>query len=223
LPNENAEETTLSLAVSHQVPFQGSCEGKAGILMIEGGDPESAVDTLFFTYVVNHLIYADQNNLLPWVHMKPLFPCYDTRVHGNETTTFTMMKGAGETYLIGDDTMTCPNWRRKSHYPGPIEIHEKGLVMANFSITGNGLWETYFQPLSNYVQGQAIRSSGTSSIFRAFQNETHRTNTEGIVDIYSMSRCDFFVHGFSDMAKATVYIHPFKWIAKSNVRLLVKS
>ena len=26
------------------------------------------------------------------------------------------------------------------------------------------------------------------------------------MDIYSMSRCDFFVHGFSAMAEATVYI-----------------
>lgn len=59
-----------------------------------------------------------------------------------------------------------------------------------------------------YHQTDIIRSSGSSAIFRTFQNETHRTNTEGLVDMYAMSRCDFFVHGYSAMAEAAVFINP---------------
>ena len=59
----------------------------------------------------------------------------------------------------------------------------------------------------NY-QKNVIRSSGNAAIYSTFQNETHRTNTEGIVDMYAMSRCDFFVHGFSAMAEAAIFINP---------------
>lgn len=58
-------------------------------------------------------------------------------------------------------------------------------------------------------QDAAIRmNGGSAAIFHDYQNETHRTNTEGLVDIYAMSKCDFFVHGYSAMAEAVIYIHP---------------
>jgi hypothetical protein len=337
----------------------GYCEGKAGILMIQGGDAEAAVGTLFFMYVVNHLIYADQNNLVPWIHLNSVFPCYDAIVHGNETKTFTMMGGVTESKIVGKDAMECKYWKRPQLYPGPIKVN-RHLTPQNFTIKGNGLWPSYFEPLSGYPpddpscqdtplfslhtrsifpgmhicapwavrpwsfnhvptalrpegtgqpvhewlgpmrergaekvskyfrplpriqelieqanpapkclsmhirltdksngrqkkpldlfqayaeaytqasggggifiatddstiletirknwtitkmhhQQNILRSSGSDAIFRTFQNETHRTNMEGIIDMYAMSRCDFFVHGFSAMAEAAVYLNP---------------
>eukprot|EP00545_Synedropsis_sp_CCMP1620_P012338 CAMPEP_0119027470 /NCGR_PEP_ID=MMETSP1176-20130426/37135_1 /TAXON_ID=265551 /ORGANISM="Synedropsis recta cf, Strain CCMP1620" /LENGTH=173 /DNA_ID=CAMNT_0006983395 /DNA_START=47 /DNA_END=565 /DNA_ORIENTATION=+ len=99
----------------------GYCEDKAGILMIQGGDGEAAVGTLFFIYIVNHLIYADQNNLLPWIYLNPVYPCYDPKVHGNETKIVTMMLGAKESKITGEGEMTCNYWKRPQYYPGPIE------------------------------------------------------------------------------------------------------
>jgi hypothetical protein len=335
----------------------GFCEGKDGVLMIQGGDGEAAVGTMFFMYVVNHLIYADLYNLVPWVHLNPDYPCYDESVHGNYTTAFTMLSGVRETRVYGEGDMQCNYWRAPQPYPGKPE-YDKDLKPMEFSIIGNGLWQSYFQPMSGYPpddpsckdkpllqlfkrsrfpgmhvcapwgvrpwavphtpvalqprttvrewqapmrergsekvakyfrplkwmeeliakanpgskkclsmhirmtdkgngrkkkpltlfqpyaeeytrasgggslfiatddgtifdvirsewkisdlhsQENIIRSSGTNAIFRTFQNETHRTNTEGIVDMYALSRCDFFVHGFSAMAEAAVFVNP---------------
>lgn len=341
--------------------------------MIQGGDAEAAVGTLFFMYIVNHLIYADQNNLMPWIHLNPVFPCYDPIVHGNESQTFAMMSGAKESEIFGSGNLECKYWRRSQSYPGPVLIDEK-LIRHNFTIKGNGLWQSYFEPLSGYPpndpscqdkplmalqtrsifpglhvcapwgvrpwalphtpvdlrpegaglshhdwlgamrqrggakvakyfrlhrsmqklvkdanpatkclsmhirltdkgngrqkkplelfqayaeaytqassggslfvatddgsifntirndwtisklhhQQNILRSSGSNPIFRTFQNETHRTNTEGIVDMYAMSRCDFFVHGFSAMAEAAIFINPSLHNRSVNVDLKFK-
>lgn len=69
-------------------------------------------------------------------------------------------------------------------------------------------WELPTSSLKISTQPNAIRSSGNSSIFDTFQNQTHRTNAEGLVDIYALSRCDFFIHGYSAMAEAAIYLHP---------------
>jgi calcineurin-like phosphoesterase family protein len=361
LPQQVTSEISTDRQPEEDQKFPaGFCEGKDGVLMIQRGDSESAVGTLFFMYIVNHLIFADQNNLLPWVHLDPAFPCYDASVHGNNVKSFTMLSGIRETQIYGDNDLTCMYWRRKQHYPGPVTISDK-LTPQNFTIKGNGLWESYFEPMGGYppddpscrdkpllqlnkrsvfpgmhvcapwgvrpwavphtpvglkplgqnisyhqwltpmrqrgsekvrkyfrplpwlqdliekanpaktrclsiharltdkgngrkkpplerfqqyaeayvnasnggsiyiatddgtifdriratwtiadlhYQQGVIRSSGNAAIFRTFQNETHRTNTEGIVDMYSMSKCDFFVHGFSAMAEAAVFINP---------------
>lgn len=340
----------------------GICNGKKGILLIRRGDGESAVGTLFFSYIINHLIYAEQNNLVPWIHLDPSFPCYDESVHGNETTLhFVWPIKAQESRIVGKGDMECLNWRKektKSHYPGPIVSERR--ENETFALIGNGIWQSYFEPLSEPVpihdpscsdkpllflqrrsvfpglhvcapwavrswpflripkavrpqasirdwyspmrkrgaaivakyyrprpwlkelvektnptknkclsmhirltdkadgrtkppltvfqlyaeayaeassggsiyiatddgtiferirkewkgikeiitQKNVLRSSGKAAIFRRFTNETHRTNSEGLVDIYAMSRCDFFVHGFSAMAEATIFINP---------------
>ena len=44
--------------------------------------------------------------------------------------------------------------------------------------------------------------------FKLLAHDKHRSNTEALVDIYSMARCNYFVHGYSGMAEAVVYINP---------------
>lgn len=43
--------------------------GAKGILQVSGADAGAAAATVFFTYVVNHVLYADHHRLLPWVYL----------------------------------------------------------------------------------------------------------------------------------------------------------
>jgi hypothetical protein len=44
--------------------------------------------------------------------------------------------------------------------------------------------------------------------FKLLAHDKHRSNTEALVDMYAMSKCCYFVHGYSGMAEAVVYINP---------------
>jgi hypothetical protein len=358
-PRNESERKGKSQSEMNTSNSTGLCEGKDAILMVQGGDSDAAVGTMFFMYVVNHFIYADMYNLLPWVHLDPKFPCYDEVIHGNYTKTFTMLSGVHESQVVGQGDMLCNYWKKPQYYPGKPDFQTQ-LNPTEFTIVGNGLWASYFhsvggyppddpsckdkplillnkrsrfpgmhvcapwgvrpwslnkvpealrptnktvhewaapmrergaekvakyyQPLpwildlvqkanpnpdkkclsmhirltdkghgrqkkpltifqayaeeyskksgggalfvatddgtimdvirsqwkisKMYSQNNILRSSGQAAIFRTFVNETHRTNAEGIVDMYAMSRCDFFVHGFSAMAEAAIFINP---------------
>lgn len=56
------------------------------------------------------------------------------------------------------------------------------------------------------VQGGIVRSAISKPVFR--QGSHNRTNTEVLVDILAMSRCQFIVHGFSAVSEATHYLNP---------------
>ena len=58
------------------------------------------------------------------------------------------------------------------------------------------------------MQKGVMRSSSETPTFKILENDKHRSNTEALVEMYAMSRCSFFVHGFSGMAEAAVYINP---------------
>lgn len=347
----------------------GICDGKKGILLIRKSDGDSAIGTKLFSYVINQLQYADQNNLVPWIHLDPAFPCYDESVHGNETTlSFTWPSGMKESKIIEMGDKKCVWQRGGGHYPGPVVTTK--AKREQFDLIGNGIWQSYFKPLTEPIpihdpscrdkplfslhkksiypglhicapwavrswsfgrlpnayrpqgifhewfspmrkrgadivsryyrlqpwleslvetanpnkekkclsmhirltdkaagrkkpplsafktyaeayaeasmggsiyiatddgtilerireewkgakkiltQKNVIRSSGNDAIFRVFTNETHRTNYEGLVDIYAMSRCEFFVHGFSAMAEAAIYLNPTLHLRSVNV------
>jgi Alpha-(1,6)-fucosyltransferase N- and catalytic domains len=335
----------------------GICTGKDGILLIQRGDQQSAIGTMFFLYAVNHLIYADMNNLQPWMHFLPTPPCHDPEIHGTSPVTFQMMTGVKETDIHGKGPSFCKHNGKDSHYPGELRFSE--LKPMSVTLEGNGIFDTYFQTLGNpaldpscrmkpllilkprsvdpgmhfcapwaaqawphqriprsarptgqkvtvhewfqtkrvraakqvrnyykpqpwlryhirnanpssqclsmhirmtdkgngrvrqplvafqryaeayakasrgnpiyvatddatvlrtietdwniatllFQQGTIRMEGGDSAIFHKFMNETHRINTEGLVDIYAMSKCDFFVHGYSAMAEATIFIN----------------
>lgn len=56
-------------------------------------------------------------------------------------------------------------------------------------------------------QQDAFRSTSSEPTFTLMKNNTHRTNVESLVDIYAMARCSSFVHGFSAMAEAVIYLN----------------
>jgi hypothetical protein len=58
------------------------------------------------------------------------------------------------------------------------------------------------------VQSDVTRSTSNMATFKILEHDKHRSNTEALVEMYAMSKCSFFVHGFSGMAEAAVYLNP---------------
>jgi len=56
-------------------------------------------------------------------------------------------------------------------------------------------------------QKEAMRSSYEKiPTFKLLEDNKHRSNTEALVEIYAMAKCQYFVHGYSGMAEAVVYL-----------------
>ena len=56
------------------------------------------------------------------------------------------------------------------------------------------------------AQADIVRSAVRKPVFK--QGAHHRTNTEVLVEILAMSRCQFLLHGFSAVSEATHYLNP---------------
>lgn len=52
-----------------------------------------------------------------------------------------------------------------------------------------------------------LLSDSNSPTFSTFKAERHRINTETLVDIYGLSRCQYLVHGASAVAEAAIYLN----------------
>ena len=50
-----------------------------------------------------------------------------------------------------------------------------------------------------------LRSDSKKSVFQLYSH--HQTNTEVLVDILALSKCTFFVHGFSAVSEAVTYLN----------------
>jgi hypothetical protein len=55
------------------------------------------------------------------------------------------------------------------------------------------------------VTSSTLRSDSKMPVFKLYGH--HRTNTEVLVDILAMSKCSFFIHGFSAVSEATIYLN----------------
>ena len=53
--------------------------------------------------------------------------------------------------------------------------------------------------------GKILRSDSKKSVFQLYSH--HQTNTEVLVDILALSKCTFFVHGFSAVSEAVTYLN----------------
>jgi Glycolipid 2-alpha-mannosyltransferase len=131
-------------------PNNHACDEHDGILLISLVGRKAATGRAFFTSVLNQLIYADRYNLKPWIHLNnitsPLI--YDSKAHNesNEPRPFQMLQGAAAdvTTLAG-----IPN----ANFPGKPTISGK-LSQRDFTVLpGNGIWNTYFEPVSDFLPG----------------------------------------------------------------------
>ena len=112
------EFVSLQLRRSHKQPplCASKLLGRAGVLLVSGADEGAAAATVFFTYVVNHALYADHHRLLPWVNLGWLeVPrVYDPKVHLQGTN------GASSLLFYGF-LRSAPGAGIWSHYFEPLE------------------------------------------------------------------------------------------------------
>lgn len=122
------------------------CEAYDGILFISRVIRKAGAGTMFFQSLVDSLIYADKYNLYPylWINDDENEPCYDPNVHGvGPNIAFTHLTGSIKD-LVGKGKMEC----RTKHgtRPGPPDFSH--LETSSYTLVGNGLWQSYFQPIS---------------------------------------------------------------------------
>jgi hypothetical protein len=126
-----------------------ACSGFNGVLHIAQGDGEGAAGTIFFLFIINQLIYAEIHNLIPWVHLNNVSQyVYDDKIHGiGHKKTFEMICGKTVSWHAFFDPIS----KQQHRYPGkPQGIN---LVPCNIAVEGNGVWSSYFDPVSKFNPG----------------------------------------------------------------------
>ena len=137
-----------------------------GILHISQGDSQGAAGTIFFLFVINQLIYADMYNLLPWIHLSNVSQyVYDPIIHGlgsGQEIKFDVLDG----WIVPNQAYIDPISNQRVVFPGPPvynanKQHNSSsplLLQKHIErITGNGVWESYFESVSNYKPGSKDR------------------------------------------------------------------
>ena len=164
IPQQSVREPTIALdpVTCHNMtidtspppkrtPTNNSCDGYAGVLHIRHGDVGGASGTIFFQFVVGFFQWADQHNYLPWVHYTNFSRVvHDKVVHGQgPATKFTMMDG------MFVDWARDPNDPLGYKFPGRPEKRQdvKNVFPREFSVDDTGVWEHYFEPVSEFVPG----------------------------------------------------------------------
>jgi hypothetical protein len=129
----------------------GVCDGYNGVLHISRGDVEGAAGTIFFLFVLNQLLYADKHNLLPWVHLDNVSHyVYDPKVHGTgPSIRFQMLYGMNVSWAGYVDTIS----QQQVAFPGRPKAGESPLIQREVLVDGNGVWASYFQPVSSFQPG----------------------------------------------------------------------
>ena len=143
-PTPATKSSHDKLATNH------ACDGFDGIYHIQSGDVGGAAATIFFQFVIAQLIYAEDHNYKPWVHFNNIsHHVYDQEFHNatqsQTTVQFNMMKGMQVEHR--SDVRL-----HRAAYPGK-PYPEEPLHPHSFSMTGNGVWETYFEAVSDFVPG----------------------------------------------------------------------
>lgn len=148
-------------------PETSICRSYNGILFINHGDQYAAAGTLFFVVIINHLIFAEQNDLLPWIHIGENNVCYDASVHGRENTTVSSVWRGGATIQRKTEPrftpLACVRKRKKLRsYPAGVEYNNNrsnsvnrtnSQTIEDLILTGNGIWSTYFEePVPSWRQ-----------------------------------------------------------------------
>jgi len=135
-----------------QKPTHHACEGYKGILLIQSGDQGAAAGTAFFQYVINQLIYAENYHLLPWIHFNNVSQhIYDPVVHGGVNTTVKSSNGLAIRWFL----VKYPNGSLAEGMHFPASPYSTGDTpkATNVTVSGTGVWEHYFEPISEFRKG----------------------------------------------------------------------
>jgi hypothetical protein len=122
------------------------CFSYDGILLISFAD-EDGFATVFFLYILNQLLYAEEHKLLPWIHLdsQTNIHVYDDKEHavqGGEQKVLEMTVLNG----LNWDNFTDPNNGQTYEYPGAPILNYKHpkSTTSEVTIQGTGIWASYF-------------------------------------------------------------------------------
>jgi len=137
-------------AIPERVPTHHACDGYEGMYHIAMGDIGGAAGTVFFQFVMGQIIYAERNNLVPWVYLNNVSnEVYDDAVHnppGHPGVKWKAMTGRNASRI------TRPDGHFRDTVPGPL-VDVGPALQREFNAAGTGVWEHYFEPVSDYVPG----------------------------------------------------------------------
>ncbi|GAX12478.1 alpha 1,2-mannosyltransferase [Fistulifera solaris] len=148
--NPNSLEALRTIP-KRTTPTHRACEHTQGVYHIQMGDIGGAAGTIFFQFVVSQILYAEHYNLTPWVHFNNVSHIvYDPLVHqANQHQTVRLnppMQARNATYV------RRPGGHMKDFSPGPPDASHS-VLMHQLNLTGTGVWEHYFEPISDYIPG----------------------------------------------------------------------
>jgi len=162
-PEENTAATTSATksdstssafldeeAIPVRTPTGTACQNVKGIYHIAMGDIGGAAGTIFFQFVIAQILYAERQGLKPWVHLSNVSNViYDPTVHGAGpgVSVTDMMVGRNATYY------RRPGGHRRDATPGPLDEHQPVVRAESLHFDGTGVWEHYFEPVSDFVPG----------------------------------------------------------------------
>ena len=158
--------------IQHPEPTHHACDNFNGIYHIQMGDIGGAAGTIFFQFVIGQLIYAELYNYKPWVFLNNVsYVIYDPIVHGRGPgVNVTMLHGMEVSYIPSRPNTKNLHWR--DSIPGPPILggnnnnHDNHtassssssttkpkLVTKQYHFDGMGVWDDYFEPVSDFIPG----------------------------------------------------------------------
>jgi Glycolipid 2-alpha-mannosyltransferase len=134
-----------------KVPTHGACQNTRGVYHVAIADEGGGVGTALFQLIIDQILYAELQNLTPWIHLTSNVSKVidDPVVHSSTNNT------------ISFSAYTGPNlvpYQRGIHWkdivPGPLnETAVAATTKQQLNFTGTGIWGHYFEPVSSFVPG----------------------------------------------------------------------
>lgn len=141
-------------SASMLMPTNKACDGYDGVLLISSVGRTTSAGGGFFNSVLNQLVFADMHNLKPWVHLRSNHVSnalvYDEKIHSiadGKSVVFEMMYGMAISVVTLDDSDST------TIYPNVPALRDKDMSQHEFSVQGSGIWNSYFEPVSDFVPG----------------------------------------------------------------------
>ncbi|KAL7545460.1 hypothetical protein ACHAWF_008809 [Thalassiosira exigua] len=170
----------------HHRGSASKCSGYDGVLHIRAGDRDAAAATIFFSYVVNHIIYAERHNLIPWIHFESVNRY--TYTHSGEDTSVLMIE---RQRLPSGGTITRNQARLVQRNDGNLLLQEKGhgrVLWASGYSGPRGVYYSTLQPDCKLVTRMKNRTIAWKSRYSSKSRSGCLLSyniTEGIITIES--------------------------------------
>ena len=125
------DTTTITQQMESPQPTHAACRANSddAVLWIRVVLADDTTVAAFFHSVLSQVLYAERNNLKPWIHLTDAPLVSDENVHVGERHV---------TELAVVDGLEGLSGRAENRH---------------FNVTGNGIWNLYFEPVSDFIPG----------------------------------------------------------------------